>query len=220
MDKKVIGLIYGLTSVFLGQILVISYYMLMVKRKDANLKKELVNHFSAIEGLVLIGGYLSITYLWNLMPNSYYCWEGNIKWNHVLFQLIVQDFFQYIFHRFEHYFSIIYKYCHQQHHQYKFPKLLDAFKGSILDTLTMILIPLWITSRIVHTNVWSYMVFGTIYSSWLMLIHCELDNPWDPLFQKIGFGTALDHRNHHKYFKCNYGHLFMFWDYMFGTHLN
>lgn len=220
MNKKVIGLIYGFTSVFMGQILVISYYMLIIKKKDASLKRELLTHFSSIEGLLLIGVYLSITYLWNLMPNSYYCWEGNIKWNDVLFQLIVQDLFQYIFHRIEHYFFIIYKYCHQQHHQYKFPKLLDAFKGSILDTITMILIPLWITSRIVHTNVWSYMVFGTIYSSWLMLIHCELDNPWDPLFQKIGFGTALDHRNHHKYFKCNYGHLFTYWDYMFGTRSN
>ena len=27
-----------------------------------------------------------------------------------------------------------------------------------------------------------------------------------------GFGTAADHHVHHKMFKYNYGHLFMYWD--------
>jgi hypothetical protein len=45
----------------------------------------------------------------------------------------------------------------------------------------------------VHCNVWSYMAFGTIYASWLTLIHSEIQHPWDPVFRKLGLGTASDH---------------------------
>jgi sterol desaturase/sphingolipid hydroxylase (fatty acid hydroxylase superfamily) len=117
----------------------------------------------------------------------------------------------------EHSFVILYQNFHIQHHRYKVPKLFDAFSGSLGDTIIMILIPLWITSRIVHTNLWSYIAFGAIYSSWLLIIHCEYDFPWDGPCRKFGFGTPREHRAHHKYLKYNYGHLFMFWDYLFGT---
>jgi len=45
----------------------------------------------------------------------------------------------------------------------------------------------------VHCNVWSYMTFGAVYSSWLTLIHSEVQHPWDPLFRTLGLGTASDH---------------------------
>jgi lathosterol oxidase len=37
------------------------------------------------------------------------------------------------------------------------------------------------------------MAFGTIYASWLTLIHSEIQHPWDPVFRKLGLGTASDH---------------------------
>jgi sterol desaturase/sphingolipid hydroxylase (fatty acid hydroxylase superfamily) len=48
----------------------------------------------------------------------------------------------------EHSFVILYQNFHTHHHRYKVPKLFDAFSGSLGDTISMILIPLWITSRI------------------------------------------------------------------------
>ena len=68
--------------------------------------------------------------------------------------------------------------------------VFDAFDGSLVDTICMILIPLVITARLVPANVWpyphrlaegfdrkekppagcgflrSYMTFGTLYANW------------------------------------------------------
>lgn len=41
---------------------------------------------------------------------------------------------------------------------------------------------------------------------------------WDSLFEFIGVGTAEDHNIHHLLFKFNYGHFFMWWDWMLGTY--
>ena len=36
--------------------------------------------------------------------------------------------------------------------------------------------------------------------------------------RKLGIGTAGDHHVHHRTFTSNYGHIFMYWDYLFGTY--
>jgi lathosterol oxidase len=230
MNHELRGLLCGLACVLGGQIIVILYYVVArsylkaIKGEELSLNffpsfyDALLKHVCNVEGLFLLGFYLSVTYLGGGMPASYYSWKGGIQWSLVTYQLLIQDFLQYCTHRCQHLFTRLYQNFHQQHHRYRYPKLLDAFSGSIGDTLLMVIVPLWITSRIVHANVWSYMVFGTIYSSWLMLIHCEYHHPWDFLFQKIGFGTAQDHHRHHQFLKCNYGHLFMYWDWMLGTY--
>jgi hypothetical protein len=48
-------------------------------------------------------------------------------------------------------------------------------------------------SQLVHCNVWSYMAFGTIYSSWLTLIHRYLPSLRFPLV-RLGcrFRSALE----------------------------
>mmetsp|Transcript_75964 Transcript_75964/g.149074 ORF Transcript_75964/g.149074 Transcript_75964/m.149074 type:complete len:130 (-) Transcript_75964:74-463(-) len=107
---------------------------------------------------------------------------------------------------------------HKPHHRFTNPRLFDAFDGSILDTTFMIIVPFVITARIVPANVWSYMTFGTLYANWLVLIHSEFAHPWDPLFRRIGFGTASDHHVHHRLFVFNYGHLFTYWDRLMGTY--
>merc|ERR1712178_307723 len=98
------------------------------------------------------------------------------------------------------------------------PKLFDAFNGSVTDTFCMILVPLFITKEVVHCNVWSYMAFGSLYANWLCLIHSEYEHPWDVVFRKLGLGTAADHHVHHKMFVKNYGHLFMYCDWLCGTY--
>ena len=51
----------------------------------------------------------------------------------------------------------------------------------------------------------------------LTLLHSEYEHPFDFLFRMIGIGTARDHNIHHRLQKYNYGHMFMYWDYIFGT---
>ena len=48
------------------------------------------------------------------------------------------------------------------------------------DTALMILVPLYSTAHLVHCNVWEYMSFGSLYASWLTLIHSECAIPHFP----------------------------------------
>jgi sterol desaturase/sphingolipid hydroxylase (fatty acid hydroxylase superfamily) len=170
----------------------------------------LLTHLAQPEGFVMLGGYLIGTWMFGLMPASYYSFSGGINWFHVAAQLLIQDGIQFVMHFLEHKLDPrIYKASHKPHHRFTNPKLFDAFNGSLADTFFMILVPLVITARLVNANVWSYMAFGSLYANWLTLIHCEHKHPWDGLFRTLGFGTAADHHVHHKLFKFNYGHLFM-----------
>ena len=85
-------------------------------------------------------------------------------------------------------------------------------------TFCMILIPLAATAQLLHANVWEYMLFGSLWSAWLCLIHSEIHHPWDGVFSKLGLGTAADHHVHHRTFIYNYGHTMMWWDRLAGTY--
>ena len=208
----------GLASVAIGQILTISYFVTFTKNTvKYNIVDKIYKHVTQPEGILLLGAYLIISWEYKLLPSTYYETRYGVIWKDVWLQLACQDFLQYVIHRIEH-VSIIYKQTHGYHHIHVRPIMFDAFDGSFSDTIAMIIIPLIITSNVVHTNTYSYIMFGTMYSSMLTLIHSEYDHPWEFAFRKIGFGTSYEHQIHHKYFKYNYGHIFMYWDHIFGTY--
>ena len=213
-----IGLLLGLVSVTWGQVVTIAYHYVYNEIEwsidEVNAVKT---YFSQPEGFLLLGGYLSAYWVSGYMPSSYYSFSGGIVWKQVLYQLIIQDALQYGMHRIEHLIPFLYKVSHKHHHTHREPKILDAFDGSVADTCCMILFPLFITSTCIHTNVWTYMVFGTLYANMLTLIHSEFEHPWDPYARLIWVGTAEDHRLHHKTFKWNYGHIFTIWDWICST---
>lgn len=229
-----LGLSLGLLAVVVGQVAIILYHSLHVSGSfgpttpvqragppsyGKTFFQAMVEHLSQPEGFVMLGSYLCLYWMLNLMPATYYSFEGGIDWVAVALQLLLQDVVQYLMHLGEHKVSAaVYRVSHKPHHRFTNPKLFDAFNGSPTDTLLMILLPLLVTSRVVHCNVWSYMAFGSLYANWLCLIHSEFEHPWDWLFRKVGFGTAADHHIHHKLFVKNYGHLFMYADWLFGTY--
>jgi alternative squalene epoxidase len=230
---KPLGLILGILAVAIGQVFVwIVFYAfkygtdpISVQTKGAphyQFMEGLVTHISQPEGFILLGAYLSGTWMCRGMPAAYYSFEGGIQWQLVFICLVIQDALQYIMHRLEHDLSpLIYKLSHKPHHKFTNPRLFDAFNGSTADTVCMILIPLYATARLVpHCNVWTYMAFGSLYANWLTLIHSEYAFPWDGMFHKIGFGTPADHHVHHAFFKYNFGHLFMWSDRIGGTYKN
>jgi len=187
--------------------------------------KSALEHLSQPEGFVMLGGYLVGTWMLGWMPASYYRFEGGIDWGAVATQLLVQDAVQFAMHLGEHKIDDLlqtkkkfYRASHKPHHRFTNPKLFDAFNGSVADTLCMILVPLFTTAHCVHTNVWSYMAFGSLYANWLCLIHSEVSHPWDGVFSAVGFGTAADHHVHHTLFTWNYGHLFTYSDRLCGTY--
>jgi sterol desaturase/sphingolipid hydroxylase (fatty acid hydroxylase superfamily) len=232
-----LGLSLGLSAVVVGHIFVLAYFIarragalgaLTSIQKDGArpyaLAEGLTTHLAQPEGFVMLGSYLTGTWMLGLMPASYYSFHGGINWPHVLAQLLIQDALQYVMHGAEH-LSLkvkpaIYVASHKPHHVFTNPRFFDAFNGSPADTFLMILVPLYITALLVPANVWSYMAFGSMYANWLTLIHAEYRHPWDGVFRALGLGTAADHHVHHRLYVFNYGHLFMYWDYMLGTYKN
>jgi hypothetical protein len=219
-----LGLCLGLFAVVVGQIGVLIYFVNWKAGRFGGILHAIQKggaplydvwegvrvHLSQPEGFVLLGGYLSLTWMMGIMPASYYSFSGGINWWHVVLQLLIQDVIQTLMHLAEHEISKdVYRFTHKPHHRFTNPKLFDAFNGSLGDTFFMILVPLMVTARLVHANVWSYMAFGSIYANWLTLIHSEYSHPWDGLFRALRFGTASDHHVHHKLFIFNFGHLFM-----------
>mmetsp|Transcript_19300 Transcript_19300/g.27918 ORF Transcript_19300/g.27918 Transcript_19300/m.27918 type:complete len:370 (-) Transcript_19300:292-1401(-) len=236
-DKpKPLGLCLGITAVAIGMVFIIIYFYLhrsgalSCGYEPASIQTQgprsydfaegVATHLAQPEGFVMLTAYLSITWMANMMPSSYYSFEGSIQWFELALCLVIQDGIQYTMHRLEHAVSPeFYKKSHKPHHRFTNPRVFDAFNGSIADTFFMILVPLFCTANIVRTcNVWTYMAFGSIYANWLTLIHSEYVLPWDKAFRKLGMGTPADHHVHHKFFKYNYGHLFMWFDMICGTH--
>jgi sterol desaturase/sphingolipid hydroxylase (fatty acid hydroxylase superfamily) len=228
---KPLGLSLGLVAVAVGQAFMLCYHALrraswlgvvkpiQMEKRTYSFAEGLYSHLMQPEGFVLIGGYLIGTWMLGLMPASYYSFAGGINWTHVAAQLLLQDFFQYFMHLGEHKVSSwVYRNSHKPHHRFTNPRVFDAFDGSLTDTFLMIVVPFIVVARLVPANVWSYMTFGSLYANWLVLIHAEYSHPWDRLFRLLGFGTAADHHVHHKFFVFNYGHLFMYWDRLFGTY--
>lgn len=217
------GLTLGIVAVVIGQIAVLIFFYLFKRGKLGSthpvqkvgspaydLWEGMATHLSQPEGFVMLGGYLILTWMFGLMPASYYSFSGGINWLHVAAQLLITDALQFCMHNLEHNLDKrIYRASHKPHHRFTNPKLFDAFNGSPADTFLMILVPLACTARLVNANVWSYMTFGSLFANWLCLIHSEFVLPWDDLFRWFGLGTAADHHVHHKLFVFNYGHLFM-----------
>ncbi len=230
-----LGLSLGISAVAIGHFFLLVYFRLHQQQllgKTTPVQRRgaveyvyfaaLKSHLSQPGGFLLLGLYLTITWVFDMLPPSYYSFGGGVQYTRVLLCLICQDFAQYVMHRVEHVaHPKVYKISHKPHHRFTNPKLFDAFDGSVPDTAIMILIPLFITAHVVRDcNVWTYMAFGSSYANWLTFIHSETTFPWEPLFRSLGLGTAADHHVHHKFFKYNFGHTFMWFDWIAGTYRN
>jgi alternative squalene epoxidase len=226
-----LGLVLGILAVAVGQVWVwIMFYIYRKWGKPKSVQSKgpvsyeypegLRTHVSQPEGFGLLVGYLAGTWLLRLMPSSYYDFDGTIQWKEAALCLVLQDGIQYTMHMLEHLVSpAFYQISHKPHHRFTNPRIFDAFNGSLLDTLCMINLPLFLTAHLVrNANVWTYMTFGSTYACWLTLIHSEYVFPWDAAFRRVGLGTPGDHHVHHKFFKYNYGHLFMWFDRIGGTY--
>jgi len=228
-----LGLVLGIAAVAVGHAFLLVYVRLHhlellgpttpIQRRGPACyvySTALRQHLSQPGGFLLLGLYLTVTWCGDLLPPSYYSFAGGIQYGRVLLCLVCQDAVQYAMHRLEHVaHPALYRLSHKPHHKFTNPKLFDAFDGSVPDTALMILLPLLVTAHIVRDcNVWTYMAFGSVYANWLTLIHSEASFPWEPFFRVCGLGTAADHHIHHKFFKYNFGHLFMWFDWLCGTY--
>ena len=95
-----VGLSLGLLSVAVGQVFTIAYhyyrrhvskpiFIQKANNKEYDFWEGVRTHLAQPEGFVLLGGYLCGTWMYNLMPASYYDMTGSVNWLHVLAQLMI-----------------------------------------------------------------------------------------------------------------------------------
>jgi len=226
-----VGLTLGILAALAGQVMLICYHYVRLRwchtrrvQNDARpyqFWEGIGSHLGNPGGIVMMVVYLCASWMFDVMPCSYYHFDGGVRWSMVFAQIVSQDLLMFLLHYFEHKGPLgpdFYKRSHKPHHRFVNPRLFDAFDGSVPDTFCMILIPLAITAQLLPANVWEYMLFGSIWSAWLCAIHSEVHHPWDPVFRALGLGTAADHHVHHRTFIYNYGHTMMWWDRLAGTY--
>ena len=70
-------------------------------------------------GIMLIVLYLSGTWMFDLMPCSYYHFDGGFRFSMVFLQTVCQDFLMYVMHRMEHkVHHKFYQFSHKPHHRF------------------------------------------------------------------------------------------------------
>ena len=200
------GLFLGLLMNITSQLSIFLYEKLYIK--------EILNHLFVFEGTPLTFLFLAIYWVSGTLPDSYYDMSLNFEILKFFKLLILQAFLQYLSHYTAHKHRFQY---HWPHHKAYIPNILDAFKGTISDTLFMILVPLILTTQIIKTNCITFQIFGSFYSSYLILIHAHYEHFWEKYICRVGFMVTKDHREHHKRRNVNFGHVFIFWDVIFNT---
>jgi sterol desaturase/sphingolipid hydroxylase (fatty acid hydroxylase superfamily) len=229
-----LGLLCGLGSVAVAQVVLIALHWVRragllgdewarsVQLKESQYSRpflrDVVYHLSNPGAFLLMLPYLCLTWLLRLMPDSYYDYDAPVHWGTVLLQLLVVDLFTYCNHITEHTLPAFYKASHKPHHRFVVPQLFNAFDGSLVDTVALILLPLFATAQIVQAGTWDYVAFGTVYSSHFFLIHSEYINPLDDVLAWLAVSTASDHHVHHALFHYNFGHLFTVFDKLASTY--
>lgn len=117
---KPLGLSLGILAVAVGQIHVLIFFYLYkhgflgctpraIQAKGArkyDWSEGVATHLAQPEGFVLLVLYLSITWMFNLMPESYYSFKGTIQIRETFLCLVIQDGIQYAMHRLEHVVSM------------------------------------------------------------------------------------------------------------------
>lgn len=228
-----VGLLCGIGSVAVAQVFLMMYHFVrkynlcgpkdFIQSRgptsdDKTFFEDTLIHLSNPGAFLLLLPYLSLTWMFRLMPDSYYDFDSPTNWKNVLLQLLVVDFFTFTNHIAEHCLPTLYKASHKPHHRFYSPQFFNAFDGSLLDTVCLILFPLFTTAQLLHVSTRDYIAFGTCYSTHFMLIHSEFSHPFDTLLSFFFVNTAEDHHVHHAAVVANFGHFFTIFDRIAGTY--
>jgi hypothetical protein len=106
------ALLTGLFAVACGQVAVIAYHYVHLRSNSPRIQKAVMapssfwadaaGHLAQPEGFFLLGSYLAGTWMFRIMPESYYSGEGGVSLWHLFLQLAINDFLQTVMHLAEH----------------------------------------------------------------------------------------------------------------------
>ena len=180
---------------------------------DFFLQKKFYNPITT-EGILLILCFFVSFDNFDLFPTLFYNTEKKIQFLSIFQFLIFFDFLQYWIHRFEHWEKLDY---HRFHHLFRIPSVKVAFVGHILDTILLVLVPLYTCMLLFPMNMYSFIVSGSIFSNFFLYIHNNHNFVYDKYLPYVGLISAKQHEMHHRFCNCNFGHLFVWNDYLFRT---
>ncbi len=130
--------------------------------------------------------------------------------------LFVTDFIAYWFHRLSHEINFLWA-AHIVHHQSEELNLTTVFRVSFLAVIYRAFFYVWMA--LAGFDVFTIVTTGVVLGFYQLFTHSRV-------IGKLGFvekfmTTPSHHRVHHarneKYMDQNYGHIFIFWDRLFGT---
>lgn len=96
--------------------------------------------------------------------------------------------------------------AHAIHHTVKTPKPSDAFFTGISDSLFQLIFPILIVLHSVKPTRATAIVFGCVYSWWLLFIHSSVREY--PFIDKLRLVSPKYHHLHHKEPTRNFSHVF------------
>lgn len=175
-----------------------------------NVNWWIVFDYVAIAGFPFTFAILYMMWTWKLLPEPMYT-EYDVSCIHVLLLLLAIDVMQTACHCAAHTVlrhTIIGR-SHAIHHRNRHPKPQDAFYTGFVDAGVQLLLPLYVALQLVQPSRSSAILFGSVYSWWLLFIHSESKKefPWLEYFRLV---TPRYHHKHHLHPRTNFSNLFTF----------
>jgi len=182
------------------------------------------NYGILVLNTVLLGGL--VDFLYHLINQFYIIWLPLTRLRvladkpflvQVLAGLLVSDFAIFFSHWVRHKVAPLW-HIHSIHHSETAINPATLFRQHPLDPVASAVIA-YVPLALLGGSIWAgtlLVVFGT---AWGMYAHSDLPMTWGPL--KYILVTPAYHRIHHsiegRHWDKNFGHMFTFWDWLFGT---
>lgn len=154
---------------------------------------------------------LGLSYYIHILPPEMYT-HGPPQISSIVLMMISIDLIQFVSHVLEHRMHLK---SHSRHHIHTDPQTINAFETGWVDAILGLMVPLLISLWLTRPNKTSAALFGGGYAMWLQFIHSN--HP-----RALQFGSSIlvsprYHRLHHKHPQQNFGHIFVIWDWLYGT---
>jgi sterol desaturase/sphingolipid hydroxylase (fatty acid hydroxylase superfamily) len=139
-------------------------------------------------------------------------------WRVAVLALVISDLFGWVSHWMHHRIATLWQF-HAVHHSQNRMNVLSDNRQHVIETIvsaTIAFLPAWFLG--LNTALASTLALSTIYVS--AFIHTNVRTNLGPL--RYVFISPQAHRVHHsiepQHYDTNFGTLFSWWDYLFGTH--
>jgi alkylglycerol monooxygenase len=214
----------GFTFIIVGIVLVVSLviYFEMRIAKKRNLQIYTISDSVTNISCGIQERIFDFFYAVLFLQASTYLYENVAPW-HIpiniftsILALLIFDFVAYWFHRFSHEVNLLWA-AHIVHHQSEELNLTTVFRVSFFAVVYRSMFFIWLP--LIGLNAFTLLICGLILAIYQLFTHSRLIGKLG--FLEIFMTTPSHHRVHHgrneDYMYSNYGHIFIFWDKLFGT---